>query len=287
MSKAMTPAPPGVPGKPGPLALLGKLTPRDRAILHTLADHDVLTTSQVAELAFGSLRHAQTRLAALARLAVVGRFRSSLPAGSEPWKYYLAPAGAALIAAERGQPPPAPRVVEQRALALAASPRLGHLLGVNGFFTALAAAARASGGACTLAAWHSERRCAADLGDIVRPDGYGAWARGGRVTSFYLEYDTGSETTARAAGKLAGYRDLATATSAPVLVLYWLPAPGRETGLRAALARASAAGVLAATGTPALGGPAGPVWLPIGAGRRVPLAGLTPLAASQIGRGVN
>jgi DNA-binding CsgD family transcriptional regulator len=283
----VTPAPLRVPGKPGPLTLLGKLTPRDRAILHTLADHDVLTTSQIAELAFGSLRHAQTRLAALARLAVIGRFRATLPAGSEPWKYYLAPAGAALIAAERGQPPPNSRLVERRALALAASQRLAHTLGVNGFFTALAAAARASGGTCTLAAWHSERRCAADLGDIVRPDGYGAWACGGRVTSFYLEYDTGTETTARAAAKLAGYRDLAVSTGAPLLVLYWLPAPGRETGLRAALARGGAAGVLAATGTPALGTPAGPVWLPVGAGRRVPLAGLTPLAAPQIGRGVN
>jgi DNA-binding CsgD family transcriptional regulator len=270
----VTPAPLRVPGKPGPLALLGKLTPRDRAILHTLADHDVLTTSQIAELAFGSLRHAQTRLAALARLAVVGRFRADLPTGSEPWKYYLAPAGAALIAAERGQPPPNPGLVERRALALAASPRLGHTLGVNGFFTALAAAARASRGACTLAAWHSERRCAADLSDIVRPDGYGQWACGGHVTSFYLEYDTGTETTARAAAKLAGYADLALATQAPVLVLYWLPAPGRETGLRAALARAGVAGVLAATGTPAMGEPAGPVWLPAGAGRRVPLADL-------------
>ena len=270
----MTPAPLRVAGKPGPLALLGMLSDRDRAILRTLADHDVLTTSQIAELAFGSLRHAQTRLAALARLAVVGRFRATLPAGSEQWRYYLAPAGAALIAAERGQPPPAPRMVERRAVALAASQRLGHTLGVNGFFTALAAAARASGGACTLAAWHSERRCAADLREIVRPDGYGAWACGGRLTSFYLEYDTGTETTARAAGKLAGYADLATAQAAPVLVLYWLPAPGRETGLRAALARAGAAGVLAATGTPAMGGPAGPVWLPIGAGRRVRLADL-------------
>ncbi|HUY45539.1 MAG TPA: replication-relaxation family protein [Streptosporangiaceae bacterium] len=132
--------------------------------------------------AFGSLRAAQQRLATLTGLCAVGRFRRNLPAGSEPWKYHLAPAGAALIAAERGQPAPPPRKVAARALALAASQRLGHLLGVNGFFTCLAAAARASGGTCVLAEWHSEQRCAAEYGGIVRPDGYGAWACAGHVT---------------------------------------------------------------------------------------------------------
>jgi len=287
MAETMTPAPQRVPGEPGPLALLGKLTPRDRAILRVLADHDVLTTAQIAELEFGSLRHAQTRLATLAALGAVGRFRRRLAYGSEPWRYRLAPAGAALVAAERGQRPPAPRLVERRALALAASPRLDHLLGVNGFFTALAAAARASGGACTLAAWLSEQQCAARFGDLARPDGYGAWACGQHVTGFFLEYDNGTETTTRVAGKLAGYADLATSENAPVLVLFWLPAPAREAAVRRPLARALSGAVMAATGTPALGGPAGPVWLPIGAGRRVPLTGLTPLAAPQIGRGVN
>jgi len=186
MGKTMTPAaasrywPPE--GGPDPLALLGRLTPRDRLILRALADHDVLTTSQVAELAFGSLRAAQQRLATLAVFGAVGRFRRRLPYGSEAWRYFLAPAGAALIAAERGRPAPAPRLVQRRALALAASQRLGHLLGVNGFFTALAAATRASQGACTLAAWLSEQQCSARFGDLARPDGYGAWASGQQVT---------------------------------------------------------------------------------------------------------
>ena len=207
----MTPAT-ASPGKGlDALALLRRLTSRDRFILRTLADHQVLTTDQIADLAFGSLRAAQQRLATLAALGAVGRFRRTLPAGSEPWRYYLAPAGAALVAAERGQPAPAARVIERRAVALAASQRLGHLLGVNGFFASLAAAARASGGACVLSEWWSEQRCAAEYGTIVRPDGYGAWACAGRVTGFFLEYDNGTETTTRVAAKLAQHADLADA----------------------------------------------------------------------------
>jgi Replication-relaxation len=274
----MTSAPVSVPGPRlggvDVLTLMRRLTSRDRLILRVLADHQVLTTDQIAGLAFGSLRGAQQRLATLARLGAVGRFRRNLPTGSEPWKYYLAPAGAALVAAERGQPTPAPRKVQARALALAASQRLGHLLGVNGFFASLAAAARASGGACVLAEWWPEQHCAAEYGDIVRPDGYGAWACGDRATGFFLEYDNGTETTARAAGKLAQYADLAAAEAAPVLVLFWLPAPAREAALRPALERAATGAVTAATATPALGQPAGPVWLPLRAARRVPLAGL-------------
>lgn len=268
----MTPAPPGK-GLDA-LALLRRLTSRDRFILRALADHQVLTTGQIADLAFGSLRAAQQRLATLATLGAVGRFRRTLPAGSEPWRYYLAPAGAALVAAERGQPAPAARVIERRAVAMAASQRLGHLLGVNGFFASLAAAARASGGACVLSEWWSEQRCAAEYGTIVRPDGYGAWACAGRVTGFFLEYDNGTETTTRVAAKLAQYADLADAEAADLLVLFWLPAPAREAALRSALGRAATAHVTAATATPAHGQPAGPVWLPLGPSRRVSLADL-------------
>jgi hypothetical protein len=268
-------------GGPDPLALVGRLTPRDRFILRALADHDVLTTPQVAELAFGSLRAAQQRLKVLVNFGAVGRFRRRLAEGSESWRYCLAPAGAALIAAERGQP--APRRWPRHVLALATSQRLGHTLGVNGFFTALAAAARASGGACALAEWWSEQRCATQFGEIVRPDGYGAWASGDHLTGFCLEYDNGTETTTRVAAKLPGYADLAVSQDAPVLVLFWLPAPARETALRPALARAVTGAVSVATAAPGFGGPADPVWLPLGAARRVPLASLSP-ATSWEGR---
>lgn len=267
------------PSGAAPLRLLGRLTGRDLFIARTLADHDVLTTSQVADLAFGSVRAAQQRLRALHAHGVTGRFRRTLLAGSEQWKHYLAPAGAALIAAERGLPAPAPGAVERRALTLAASQRLGHLLGVNGFFASLAGAVHAGDGTGALAEWWSERRCAAEFGGIVRPDGYGEWACGGHVTAFCAEFDNGTETGARVAGKLAGYADLATAQGSGVLVLLWLPSPAREAALRPVLARALPGGVSVATATPAHGRPAGPVWLPVGLSRRVPLADIPPAAA--------
>ena len=62
-----------------------------------------------------------------------------------------------------------------RAVAIALSPRLGHTTGANGFFTGLAAAARASSGQAALECWWSERRCAALWADPARPDGYGRW----------------------------------------------------------------------------------------------------------------
>ncbi|MQA84372.1 MAG: hypothetical protein GEV03_07055 [Streptosporangiales bacterium] len=240
-------------GQPDPLRLMGRLSGRDRLILRTLADHHVLTTDQITDLAFDSLRAAQQRLVVLDRLGVVGRFRDRLPAGSQPWRYYLAPAGAAIIAAERGQPAPAPSKVRARAIALAASQRLPHLLGVNGFFTALAAAARTSAGTCALEQWWPERRCAAEYGELVRPDAYGVWRQHRRRVGFFLEHDQATEPTARAAAKLAGYADLAIAEDTPVVVLFWLPSPDREASLRPELERAAPRAVTVATATPTPG----------------------------------
>jgi hypothetical protein len=114
----------------------------------------------------------------------------------------------------------------------------------------------------------------------VRRDRPARWLRhlgsGDRATGFFLEYDNGTETTARAAGKLAQYADLATAEDAGVLVLYWLPSPAREAALRPALERAHAGPVTVATATPAHGQPADPVWLPLHGTHRVSLSSLPP-----------
>ena len=117
-----------------------------------------------------------------------------------------------------------------RAMAIALSPRLAHTTGANGIFTALAAAARASGGRAALECWWSERRCAAVWGDQARPDGYGRWpeqppGQPPAVTDFFLEYDTGTEALPRLIAKLAGYADLAARTGITTPVLFWLPHP--------------------------------------------------------------
>ena len=113
------------------------------------------------------------------------------------------------------------------AAVLAKSEHLGHLVGVNGFFTALVRSARQRTDA-TLATWWSERRCAAAWGEVVRPDGYGVWAEGGARLPFLLEYDNGTERLARLADKLPGYARLAGAAGYPTWVLFRFPSTARE-----------------------------------------------------------
>jgi len=239
------------------LDVLGRLTDRDRLICRVLWEHRLLTTEQVCDLCFTSLVSTQHRLVTLWRLGVLDRFRSIRPVGSESWRYTLGPLGAGLVAAERGVDPPRASVLRDRVVALAAGQRTAHTLGVNGFFCALHAAARSRPDAA-VGAWWSERRCAAEWGDFVRPDAYGVWEEGGDRVEFFVEHDTGTETLARVAAKLDAYRDLAEAEGAARPVLFWLAQPGREPALRRALEGTALPVATAAAGT---GSPADEVWL--------------------------
>jgi hypothetical protein len=273
-------------------ALAARLTARDRWLLRMLHEHRVLTTTHIAELAFGTTRAATARMAVLYTYRAVDRFRPLARSGSAPLHFILDDAGAAVLAAEDATTPAALGYRRDRAVAIALSPRLGHTTGANGFFTALAAAARASIGQHELACWWSERRCAAIWGDLARPDGYGRWreqppGHPPATADFFLEYDTGTEDLPRLIAKLAGYRDLAARTGIATPVLFWLPSTRREAALRARLAgppphrtrdAASASdipGVPVATATPGTEGPAGAAWLRAGtAGPRLRLAQL-------------
>ena len=82
------------------LAVSAHLTDRGRELTRLVARHRVLTTDQLAALAFASLTTARHRLAALVRLGVLRRFRPHLPAGSAPRHYVLGPIGAALLGQE-------------------------------------------------------------------------------------------------------------------------------------------------------------------------------------------
>lgn len=231
----------------------------------------MLTTEQVFDLCFTSLVSAQHRLVALYRLGVLDRFRPLRPTGSESWRYTLGPLGAALVATERSVDIPRPSVLRDRVVALAAGQRTTHTLGVNGFFCALHRAARERSDAAVVA-WWSERRCAAEWGELVRPDAYGIWQEAGQRVEFFLEHDTGSEPLARVAGKLTGYHDLAEADGVARPVLFWLTQPGREPGLCKAL---GATTVPAATAVAGTGNPAGAIWLPVAKGApRRPLVAL-------------
>jgi hypothetical protein len=255
-----------------PLGLLGRLTERDRAIARLLWTHRIFTTEQIAAVFFDSRSAAQHRLVSLYRLEVVERFRALRPVGSESWRYTLGPAGAALVAAERGEDPPRPATLRAQVTRLAAGARTAHALGVNGFFCSLAAYARRHAG-CQLTQWWSERRAGAEWGELVRPDAYGEWREGGRVVGFFLEYDTGTETLARVAAKLSGYADLSTADGVARPVCFWLARPGREAELHRVIGRPPVPLATAVVGAGVC--PAEAMWQPVGrTGPRLRLAEL-------------
>ena len=55
--------------------LPSRITQRDRYLLRMLYEHDVLTTSQVSDVAFGSVRRARARLNELRGLRLVDAVR--------------------------------------------------------------------------------------------------------------------------------------------------------------------------------------------------------------------
>ena len=301
------PSPYALPGRPrsaGRLArspalaaaLAARLTARDRWLLRMICEHRVLTTGQITQLAFGTTRAATARMTTLYQYRAVDRFRPLAPAGSSPLHFILDEAGAMLLAAEDGITPADLGYRRDRAMAIALSPRLAHDTGANGVFTALAAAARASGGQAGPGVLVVRAALRRRLGRPrpprrVRPLARAAPGQPAAVTDFFLEYDTGTEPLARLIAKLAGYAALAARTGITTPVLFWLRSPRREAALHARLAgppppgtrdAASAAqipGVPVATAAPGTSpeGPAGAAWLPAGSpGPRRRLAQLAP-----------
>jgi protein involved in plasmid replication-relaxation len=236
--------------------------------------HRVFTTGQLAQVCFNSQDRAEHRLRDLTDARLLARFRPHRRHGdgSAPFHYVLGPLGAAVLAAEHGVEVRQLGYRQDKALEIAHSQRLRHLVGVNGFFTALAASARQqrsqAASAATLAAWWSERRCNERWGHVVRPDGYGRWREHDWEVDFFLEYDRGTEPLDRLAAKLVAYHELADATEIPTPVLFWVPTSGREASVREALAgerRWGRVRSLVATASPTLGlGPAEAAWLPLG-----------------------
>lgn len=217
--------------------LAWRLTPRDRWIIRMLHEHRVLTAHQITAIAFPSFRSGRQRMRELYLWGVVDRFQPFVTLGTAPMHYVLAPAGAAVLAAEDGLDVKELGYRHDRAFGVAHSLRLAHTVGVAEWFTALIDHARHDAGA-RLVAWWSEARCARHFGDLTRPDAYGRWTSDGREVEFFLEYDFGTEVLGKLAGKLAGYAALAAATGITTPVLVWLPTARREATARRALHRA-------------------------------------------------
>lgn len=230
-------------------------------LCRVLFDHRVLTTGQIVDLCFDNLTTARHRMTELYRMGVLDRFRHFRSVGSDPYHYVLDALGTEVVAADRGIEVARPGIHHTRALALADSQRLAHLIGTNGVFCSLARRARQESDA-ELAEWWSERRCGAEWGEVVRPDGFGVLRHGSTAVEFFVEYDGGTETLGRLAAKLAGYADLVHATGWSPWVCFWFPSPRREAEGRKVLVHPDLAVV---TGAAGLGeDPGGQAWLPVG-----------------------
>jgi hypothetical protein len=255
--------------------------PRDRYLIDLLHHHQVLSTEQIAALAFDNVRTARNRLAQLGYRNVLARFRDCVRPGSQSWRWTLGWIGAAYIAARDGTPTPRPGTIADRINRLSSSPRLAHLHGVNGFFVDLVAHARHNPGA-RLDRWWSERQCRDIAGDLAHPDGHGIWTDHGQTLAFWLEYDNASEPARRVLEKLAGYVALHRATGLPYAVLIRMQTARQETALQHRLRTHPAVtrdGLTVATmSEDHTVNPAAAVWLVPGHGTRLPLA-LLPTGA--------
>lgn len=248
-----------------------RLTDRDRSILALVADHRVFTTDQLAEAFFTSPTTARHRLTQLHQLRLLQRFAPFVSKGSAPYHYVLDRLGAEVVAAERGVEPK--RLWRQdRALVLGRSRTLGRIIGANGFFTALMGEARRRP-ECRLVEWWSAARCAEWRGDLVRPDGYGAWEEHGRAVEVFLDYDpAGDDDTVQR--KFEAYAHLADALGRHTVVLLVCRSLQREAAVRRLLA---ACPVPVATAVADTSPCARAAWLPIGHRHRTTLVDLAAL----------
>jgi len=244
-----------------------QLTTRDMQLLSLLSAHHILTTTQIANILFVSENVARKRLAKLAARGILTRFRTCPGTGSVPWRYTLGPIGAMITAADNGHRTlPAASKTHERMLRISRSQKLGHLLGVNEFFSRLALHARNNSG-CELRQWRSERQATKSYAGIVHPDGYGEWQENGRRIEFFLEFDNGTENMDEVIHKLEGYRDLSRAgENIPILFVFTGPRRNNNFHTRLTAQPGVSAGlVVASAALPELedSSPAGPVWQPV------------------------
>jgi predicted transcriptional regulator len=246
------------------MAVAHRLTERDRSILTMIYRHRVFTTDQLAEMFFDNINTAQHRLTTLYQLRLVERFQPiDRRYVSQPYHYVLDQLGAMVVAAEADKDPDKTHWQQERALAIGRSQRLAHLVGTNGFFSALLGEGRRRDD-CGLSLWWSERYCASNFNEIARPDGLGIWEEGGAKITFCLEYDRSTETLERLEKKLRSYEDLQIASGYAYWVLFCFGHPRREAGARRALAQSTVPVATAALGPTQR--PHEAVWAPIGYG---------------------
>jgi hypothetical protein len=245
------------------------LTSRDRRICMDLYEHKVLTTSQLTDLHFNSQRVTERRLLKLYQLGVVQRFRPASEMGSYPFHFLLGDLGAQVVAAELAVELKDLKLAKDRLVRIAYSPRLGHLVALNTFFTRLIHRCRQSQ-ELRVTHWWSEERVRRRWGQIVLPDALGQLEGAGHRVRFFLELDQGTESPSKLAKKLFGYQEASLVRESPQLLLFCFPDNRREASARKSLVPC---GMTVATTTMGrhIADPLGDNWLALGSNQRAPL----------------
>ena len=223
--------------------LVRALTTRDIAILMALSHYRYLDRDQVEQLFFPSRRVSQRRIKWLRDHGLVYRWPMIEPPG---WTrlhslLLLSPRGARVLAACLGQDPrPLVRLSQDcRDHCF----NVGHDLGANAFFVALAVESRSLADE-GLYHWVGEDRCRRLLREDAgprhapAPDGWGRYLISGREITFFLEWDRGTESVERLRRKSGNYiRFYANRRQAnSVHVLFVFPSAGKEAAYHKSLA---------------------------------------------------
>jgi len=221
--------------------LLRALTQRDRCILQTLYDYRYLTTLQIRQLFFPSVRSTQLRLQYLRHHGLVYRWKMFESPGvtRRPSLVLITPRGAQLLADLHGESPWP--YIHRAKDARDHCWHVVHDLEANGFFIDLVLASRL-GLREGLLRWVGEETCRADRRlfakehrrPVATPDGAGSYLVGGGIIRFDLEWDRGTASMSRLRHKVRTFvryfKD--TRDAERVHVLFVLSRPSREETLR-------------------------------------------------------
>ncbi|PZR85314.1 MAG: hypothetical protein DLM67_26050 [Candidatus Nephthysia bennettiae] len=258
--------PPG-PAGAGRAAAEGLLQDRERdrklAMLTCLSQHRWMTTTEVEALFFTSSRGAQRQLRRLEEWGLVHRGHRTDPHVGGNWRKYpdlflLSARGAWVLAhSQRTEPQ---ELIRRAFYAFSNRLHILHGVGVNDFFASLVRASRElpDQGLYHWVGDDSTRRKFQEQGEDIAPDGWGRYLTESEEIYFYLEWDRGTEPSARLRAKAAA------ADHAGHHVLWVAPSPAREQGIRSALQASNSQGTSWTTHIGQLQehGPLGEIWQP-------------------------
>lgn len=243
---------------------------RDDWVVRMIAEHQMLSTTQLVALGFAAdPAAALRRLTLLVRRGWLNRFGPGMTAhwSSDDVLWCLGPYGAYYTAAEDARITPAG--VYDTTQRLIANPRLSHLRATNQFFVDLATHARTHCGT-DLRTWWSPTTCRRIAASPRHETWRGEYLHHGRRYGFWLEPDDGVIQPANLAAHIHRYHRLAARTTIAT-VLWQATDRSREDELRRRLADLNLVGLHVATSHRGLGNPATRVWRPMTSGHRVAL----------------